>query len=116
MDNIVEKVLVHHLTAFGNNDLDKIMKDYTETSVVMTPNGSINGLVAIRNFFEDFFAVIPSGSAFSMKQKTIVDQVAYIAWASESVKAKIPMGTDTFVFENDKIKYHTVADYRINLL
>ena len=55
MDNIVEKVLVHHLTAFGYNDLDEIMKDYTETSVVLTPNGSINGLVAIRNFFEDFF-------------------------------------------------------------
>jgi ketosteroid isomerase-like protein len=107
-------VLAHHLTAFGNNDLNEIMKDYTEISVVMTPNGCINGLVAIRKFFEDFFAIIPTGSDFSMKQKTIVDHVAYIAWVSESVQAKIPMGTDTFVLENDKIKYHTVANYRIN--
>lgn len=48
-----------------------------------------------------------------MKQKTIEGNVAYIAWASESGSDKIPMGTDTFVFEGDKIQYHTVADYRI---
>lgn len=111
---MIEQVLVHHLTAFGNNDLDEIIKDYTETSVIMTPNSSINGLVAIRIFFENFFAAVPIGSAFSMKQKIIVGHIAYIAWSSESTQAKIPMGTDTFVFEDNKIKYHTVADYRMN--
>lgn len=27
----INEVLQHHLTAFGNNDLDEILKDYTET-------------------------------------------------------------------------------------
>lgn len=114
MSNIVETVLNHHLIAFGDNNLDEIMKDYTESSVVLTPNGKIHGLDDIYKFFEDFFAVIPSGSDFEMKQKTIVDHLAYIAWSSQSDKTKIPMGTDTFVFEGDKIKFHTVADYRLN--
>lgn len=52
MNNNIEQVLTHHLIAFGNNDLDEIMKDYAEASVVMTPNGTVKGLAAIRKFFE----------------------------------------------------------------
>lgn len=37
MENNVEQILVHHLTAFGNNDLDAIVEDYTETSVLLHP-------------------------------------------------------------------------------
>lgn len=106
-------ILTHHLTAFGNNDLDEIMKDYTEGSQVLTPDGPLKGIAAIRNFFVDFFKAIPTSSSFEMKQLTVTGPVAYIAWASESAVAKIPMGTDTFFLEGDKIKFHTVADYRL---
>jgi ketosteroid isomerase-like protein len=113
MDNTVEQTLIHHLTAFGNNNLDEILKDYTDESVIMTPTGYINGLTEIREFFKEFFTVIPTGSSFTMKQKTVVGNVAYIFWESESSSTKIPAGTDTFVFDENKIKYHTVADYRV---
>lgn len=113
MENNVEQILIHHLTAFGNNDLDAILEDYTETSVLFTPKGIVIGLDNIRQFFVEFFAVIPTGSAFGMDQKLIEGNVAYILWNSDSDLAQIPVGTDTFVFEGDKIKYHTVADYRI---
>jgi ketosteroid isomerase-like protein len=112
MSTTVEQTLMHHLTAFGNNNLDEILKDYTEESVIMTPNGSKKGLAEIREFFKEFFHVIPTGSSFSMNQKIIDGNVAYIAWASKSNIAEIPMGTDTFVFDGDKIQYHTVADFR----
>jgi len=113
MNNTVEQTLMHHLIAFGDNNLDEILKDYTDESVIITPNGSIKGLSEIREFFKDFFTVIPTGSSFSMKQKTIVGNVAYILWASESDSTKISLGTDTFVFDGDKIQYHTVADDRV---
>jgi ketosteroid isomerase-like protein len=112
-DNIIDEVLNHHLTAFGSNNLEEIIKDYNETSVIITPNAILTGLDGIRQFFEEFFAVIPTGSAFSMKQKAIAGNVAYIAWSSDSASTTIPIGTDTFVFDGDKIQYHTVADYRI---
>ncbi|TRX43121.1 nuclear transport factor 2 family protein [Flavobacterium restrictum] len=113
MNTTVEQILMHHLIAFGDNNLDEILKDYTPESVIMTPNGTVKGLTEIQGFFEDFFEAIPTGSAFSMQQKIIEGNVAYIAWASKSNSVEIPMGTDTFVFEGDKIQYHTVADYRL---
>ncbi|WP_185974359.1 hypothetical protein [Litoribacter populi] len=32
-ESATSDILTHHLTAFGNNDLDEIMKDYTEEGV-----------------------------------------------------------------------------------
>ncbi len=113
MDNTIEQVLMHHLTAFGNNDLNEILTDYTDESVIMTINGTVTGLSAIRNFFEDFFAAIPTGSSFGMEQKILVGNIAYIVWNSETDATRFPMGTDTFVFDGGKIKYHTVTDYRV---
>jgi hypothetical protein len=90
------------------------MKDYTNESEVLTPVGPLKGLDAIRGFFAEYFNIIPTGSAFEMKQLTVTQNVGYVAWASESTKTKIPIGTDTFILENGKIRFHTVADYRIS--
>lgn len=51
MQNKLEEILIHHLTAFGDNNLEEILKDYTEESVIMTPAGSKKGLSEIREFF-----------------------------------------------------------------
>lgn len=112
-ESLTRDILTHHLTAFGGNDLEEILQDYTEQSELLTPNGLLKGLSAIRQFFKDYFAVIPTGSAFELKQLSVTGNVAYVAWSSDSALATIPMGTDTFVMEGDKIRFHTVADYRI---
>lgn len=107
------RVLTHHLIAFGNNDLEEILRDYTEESEVLTPEGPIKGLAAIRQFFADYFVTIPTGSAFEMKKLTVTGSTAYIVWSSESNLASIPLGTDTFFMEGDKIRVHTVAAHSI---
>lgn len=108
------EILTHHLTAFGNNDLDEIMKDYTEQSEILTIEGTLKGLDLIRNFFAEMFTIIPTGSEFEMKQLTVAENVGHIIWASKSGVAEIPMGSDTFVFEDNKIKTHTVVAYISN--
>jgi ketosteroid isomerase-like protein len=112
MSNTTTKeILTHHLTAFGNNDLDEIMKDYTEESQVLSIDGVLKGLDLIRNFFSELFTIIPIGSEFEMKQLTITGNVAHIIWTSKSEVAEIPMGSDTFIFEENKIKTHTVVAF-----
>jgi hypothetical protein len=108
-ETITTAVLQHHLTAFGANNLDEIMKDYTEASEVLTPEGPLKGLLAIRQFFADYFVAIPAGSAFDMKRLTVTGNAAYIVWTSDSDFASIPLGTDSFFLENGKIRLHTVA-------
>ncbi|RPD51156.1 nuclear transport factor 2 family protein [Paracnuella aquatica] len=108
-ETITRDVLTHHLTAFGNNDLNEILKDYTEESEVLTPDGPIRGLVAIRQFFADYFVTIPTGSDFNMRRLTVTGNAAYIVWSSDSTVASIPLGTDTFFLEEGKIRLHTVA-------
>ncbi|RZM22342.1 MAG: nuclear transport factor 2 family protein [Pedobacter sp.] len=113
MNPHIDSVLTHHLTAFGDNSLDEILKDYQEKSEIYTPSGTRKGLTAIREFFKEFFDAIPAGSSFQMLEKQVKGNLAYIVWSSESDKFQIPVGTDTFLFEDDKIVQHTVADYRI---
>lgn len=103
------EILTHHLTAFGNNDLDEIMKDYTEESELLTPDGPLTGLPAIRQFFADYFVTVPTGSTFEMKKLTVTGNVAFIVWSSNSNVANIPLGTDTFFMAEGKIRFHTVA-------
>ena len=44
-------VLHHHLAAFGAGDVDEILKDYTDDSVLITADGTIRGLEALREAF-----------------------------------------------------------------
>jgi len=106
---ITNVILMHHLTAFGENNHDEIMKDYDEESEILTLDGSIKGLKAIGAFFTQMFVMIPKGCFFEMKKLSVTDHVAHIIWASKSDVVSIPFGTDTFIIEDGKIKVHTVA-------
>jgi hypothetical protein len=44
-------VLDHHLQCFGAGDLEGTLADYTPDSALLTPEGALRGLAAIREFF-----------------------------------------------------------------
>lgn len=111
IETATSNVLTHHLVAFGDNNLDEIMLDYTEQSTVVTDMGAVKGIDKIRKVFEEMFALIPTGSDFEMKQLTISKNVAHITWTSKSAIADIAFGTDTFIIENNKIMVHTVSTF-----
>ena len=108
-----EEILNHHLSAFIETDVDEIMKGYFENSELLTPQGPISGLDAIRSFFEEIFKIIPKGSALDLKQMIIRDNIAYIVWSAESSFVSIPFGADAFVMANDKILYQILGAHII---
>ena len=108
-----QEILNHHLSAFIETDVNEIMKDFTEASELLTPDGALKGLNAIRSFFEEIFKIMPKGTTLEMKQMIIRDDVAYVVWSAESSFVSIPLGTDTFIMENDKILYQIVAAHII---
>ena len=106
-----QEILDHHVSAFIETDVNEIMKDFSERSELLTPDGALKGMNAIRSFFEEIFKIVPKGSTLEMKQMIIRDNIAYIVWTAESSFVSIPLGTDTFIMENDKIMYQIMAGH-----
>ena len=109
MPTSTKAVLDHHLSAFRQADPGELMKDYTEASEILTPQGPLKGLAAIRDFYEGIFNIFPKGSALEVSREIVRDKIAYIAWSGESTFVTMPLGTDTFMMEDDKIVYQTLA-------
>ena len=99
-----ESVLGHHLDSVAAGDVDALMQDFTEESVIFTPEGPLRGLEAIRGIMTSLVTeMLPPGSDFNMINQSIEGEVGYIAWSGSSEKFDFPIGTDTFIGKNDKI-------------
>ena len=102
-----QAVLEHHLHAFFEG-LDPVMEDFTEASIVITPDTTCHGLDEIRQFYQSLIDNLPDGfaQAVNIDDKKIVGEVAFLVWQA---KPWFPFCTDTFVVKNGKIQYQTFA-------
>jgi hypothetical protein len=102
-------VLDHHIQALGEG-FDALLSDYAEDAVVFTPNGPVHGPVAIRAFFEAFFASLPPDLLPALKiiRQDVDGEIAYQNWTAEPY---VPLGTDTFVVRDGQIKVQTWSAY-----
>lgn len=101
-------VLDNHLAAAQRGDVEGVMSDYSEESVLYLPQGPIRGIAELREFFETFLGSPPSGfpRAFELLRRDVDGEVAYIVWKAEP---GIRLATDTFVVRDGKIRVQTFA-------
>ena len=105
-----QEVLDNHLKAFIGNDLEAVMADYTEASILITPDVTFRGLAEIRKNFVGAFAAFPKDSTTLTVTKTIVAQdLAYSVWTAKAPKVEVTLGTDTFIIRDGKIVQQTFA-------
>jgi hypothetical protein len=105
-----KEVLDHHWETFKANDLDGVMADYTDESILITPDKTFKGLAEIRENFVSAFSVFPKDSSTLQLDKAIVQQdIGYIIWQATAPKVKVTFGTDTFIIKNGKIIQQTFA-------
>jgi hypothetical protein len=105
-----KRVLDHHWQAFKTNDLEETMKDYTDESVLITPNGTYDGLEEIRANFVNAFKRFPrDSSTFNLDRSLVVKDVGYILWNSKTPVLTLTYGTDTFIIRDGKIVRQTFA-------
>ena len=108
-----KEVLDHHWDAFKANDLEETMKDYTEESVLITPNGTYSGLGEIRQNFVNAFKAFPKDSTtFTLDKSVVVKDVGYILWKSKTPTFTLSYATDTFIIRSGKIVRQTYAGVR----
>lgn len=105
-----QKVVEHHLGSFGSNDLAAVMEDYTEESIVATPDTTFVGLQQIEGFFASLFPLFPTeGTVLELDRMFIENDLAYIVWHASTPSVSVPLGTDTYIILNDKITKQTFA-------
>jgi hypothetical protein len=104
-----DQVFDHHLGAFAKG-LDELMKDYDESSVIVTPARSYRGLDDIRGFFKSFLdsAKPAFWEAFQVTSKSTEGEIGYLAWEA---KPFVPMATDTLFVRNGKIVVQTFTAF-----
>ena len=108
-----EAVLNHHLAGFSNGDVDMVMEDYTEESLLILPETTLNDLDSIRAFFADLFGgLFKLGTyEFTMDRVEIAGDIAYIVWHSTNEGVDVKLGTDTFLVKDGKIAVQTFAAF-----
>ena len=91
-------VLDNHLTCFGRRDLEGLLSDYAPDAVLFTQDGPLRGPDAIKPLFEAMLEEFGKpGASFSLKQRSVEGDHAYIVWTAQTADNVYELGTDTFV-------------------
>jgi hypothetical protein len=109
-EEVTDQVLKHHWDAFKANDLEATMEDYTEESILITPDRTYKGLSEIRENFISAFLVFPKDSSTLQLDKSVVQgDVGYIIWKATAPRLNLNFATDTFIIRDGKIVRQTYA-------
>jgi hypothetical protein len=111
--SVTETVVRNHLQAFlEQKGIAAILNDYDENARFYSEAKIYQGKQEIHGFFTDFIGSLPAGGIedFSLRSQRVDGNIAYITW---SVGSDIPLGTDTFIVNNDKIVSQTFAMYAV---
>jgi ketosteroid isomerase-like protein len=106
-DISTEAVMQHHGQALTSGNLDEVMKDYTEDSVLFTPSETFKGLDGIKTGFTLVMKMLtPEAMAnFKVIKQEIQGDYVYILWTAPPV---IPFAGDAFYIRNGKIMMQAV--------
>jgi ketosteroid isomerase-like protein len=103
-----QEVLEHHLETFAAGDMDGILEDYDDDSVIITPDRTYRGIDEITEFFEGLFADLgQEGSDADVPIQKVEGDVAYITWHGETPDNVYEFCTDTFIVEDGIITTQT---------
>eukprot|EP00750_Incisomonas_marina_P006834 INCI14725.5.p1 GENE.INCI14725.5~~INCI14725.5.p1 ORF type:complete len:560 (-),score=100.95 INCI14725.5:1691-3370(-) len=107
----------NHIDAFGAQDVEKILIDYSDDSQLIMYNMSsggqsaFNGLAEIQKFFEETFTSMQDLSSLAVRHShtnACPEPSAFLVW--ECPSSGIEYATDTFIFdEAGKIQVQTLV-------
>lgn len=108
--SVTQLILDHHMQTFKQNDLEGVMDDYTDESVLITPDHVYTGLAEIRqNFVAAFQALPTNGTTLTLTKSVVSKDVAYIIWKATTPTLEFKFATDTFIIQNGKIVRQTYS-------
>ena len=101
-------LLDHHLQCFVAGDLEGTLADYAPDAVVVTVDGALRGLPAIRDFFARMFAEFGQpGTTAAVRQNFAEGDCAFVCWEAETPDHTYEAATDTFLIRDGRIAVQT---------
>ena len=108
MARTVEQIVEEHSANLVAGDLEAVMSDFCEESFMITPQGIIKGLDALRTHFDNTIKYVLTPDVKTQNVLVRAEgNIGYVIWKAEGDRFSIPFATDTFVIENDKIMVQT---------
>ena len=107
MTRTPREVFAHHGKALGAGDLDEIVVDYGDDSVLITSGGVARGKDGIRKAFAKLLDDLPNAT-WDLKNQIFDGDVLFLEWAADSAVNRVDDGVDTFVFSDGMIWAQTV--------
>jgi ketosteroid isomerase-like protein len=104
------RVLDNHLSSAQRGDLEGVMSDFSDDSVLFLAQGPIRGMTGLRTFYEGLLTKPPSGfpANFKLLRRDVEGEVGYIVWKAEP---GVRLATDTILVRGGKIRFQTFAAY-----
>jgi hypothetical protein len=108
LDKASMNLVMKHLNSFISKNIDALLSDYTNESVLITQSGTYSNLDEIRAFFVDFsLHFAEQTSDFVLDKVVAYNDLVYITWHAETPTLQIPLGSDTFIIKAGKIYQQT---------
>src|SRR5580765_5385665 len=108
VDEISKEVVMRHLNSFLDNNLEVLLSDYTNESVLITQDATYSGPEEIGAFFVDFNKHFPKHKSNLELDKVVAnDDMVYIVWHAKTPSLEVPIGSDTFIIKDGKIYQQT---------
>jgi hypothetical protein len=107
MTRTPQQVFAHHGQALAAGDLEQIVADYADDSVVITSSGVARGKDEIRNVFVKLLDDLPDAN-WDLKTQIFYGDLLFLEWAADSTVNRVDDGVDTFVFRDGMIWAQTV--------
>jgi ketosteroid isomerase-like protein len=104
-----QQVWDHHIKAWSDRDVDAIVSDYGNESVVVMNSMVYRGPKEIRALFGNLFKVFDRASEHEIDPAIVTGKLVYITWRAKIDEVSYPMGTDTFLIDDGKIEYQTIT-------
>lgn len=103
-----QSVWRHHIQAWEARDVEAILSDYTEDSVLILNNQVFRGKAAIARVFTQLFQIFGPGQN-TVDAPTVEGRTVYITWHYTPPNEGTFFGSDSFVVEKGKIQIQTIA-------
>ncbi|ABL06397.1 nuclear transport factor 2 family protein [Mycobacterium ulcerans] len=107
MTRTPQEVFAHHGRALAAGDLDEIIADYDDDSVLLTAAGVARGKDAIRQVFVKLLDDLP-GATWDLKSQVFDGDLLFLEWAADSAHHRVDDDVDTFIFDGGMIRAETV--------